>query len=894
MDDLVAVIFGDGVVDPPTAIEVFAVLAPLVDCVPDDEEAVDAAAQVIARMPDNDVVAAVLDWWLIVTTGHRSANNHAYALPEVIDGDLRNAMEALRDLNADVPAAAWASARRRLAERLAELDSRLDIEQYGAVKLQGERVAWSTLLDWVKPWVDGIKQRDVMEPYDFDEALFCKEMKQSGIDENSRRWKEMLKRARSLSAFLREVAELVSVVRPRRTAGSFTALDELPASVREPLGPIAELVLRAVLQEPPPRTDDEFVATRTHLAAERTDDLGRWRLADIVDAWFDQTGLARGPLQEPIRVLERLRGRAEALDREGVDVDEVRLHLLEYDVPAAEAALDQLEAARRSQDRARKLAQRVDALQGRLEEEGLGHDPFWSGRVHELLALVEAGDTASAERRLQEVVGELDRVVRQRRLKRLRERLAELEALDAPTSVLFDLSREVDDFGADEALPISDARVAEADALVEQFREAQRDQAAELVGYLEVVEREALPVDLRLEIESAVLEMREALEHGDDVAWVAQQAGELLESVERRRIIRWSIDDGEDRLVRHLVDYCQDRMDFGELDVRRLYTAMKTKPFVIIAGLTGSGKSSIARLIAEAMGATAANGQFRRVAVRPDWIDQSEVLGYVNPTSQRFEPGWLADVMRACERQPDRIFFALLDEMNLAPVEQYLAEVLSAMEEARAGAGDVRVPLYARGAAPANAAEWPAELRFPSNLMLIGTVNVDETTRPLSERVLDRANVLQLSLHWTQRHHDDRPAEVQPWHVGAQEWRQLCRVDASDLHHDFLVDVAECLQRVGIGVGLRAHIELERFIANSEGVLDEEMALDVAVLQRIIPKVRGFKRDVAPALEEVREELQGAGCVTCVAVLDRWLDATVSDDEFLDGTDARIGLIRVG
>ncbi len=234
--------------------------------------------------------------------------------------------------------------------------------------------------------------------------------------------------------------------------------------------------------------------------------------------------------------------------------------------------------------------------------------------------------------------------------------------------------------------------------------------------------------------------------------------------------------------------------------------------------------------------------------MRPDWIDQTEVLGFVNPISDTFVPGWLSETVRDCEREPDRLHFVLLDEMNLAPVEQYLAEWLSAIEEARSGSEDVQLPLYSYALAPRNSDEWPHSLRFPDNLIIIGTVNVDETTRPLSERVLDRANVLLLNVEVSDRHHKRNGEPPAPWHVAVAEWREICRTEPSDDHHEFLVEIADILRQASIGVGLRAHLELERFVANAAGILDDEDALDWGIVQRIIPKIRGFKGHLAEVL----------------------------------------------
>ena len=366
----------------------------------------------------------------------------------------------------------------------------------------------------------------------------------------------------------------------------------------------------------------------------------------------------------------------------------------------------------------------------------------------------------------------------------------------------------------------------------------------------------------------------------------------LLRDLEKHRIHQWTASEGEASLVEHLIEYCTGSLDFDPEDIRRLHVALKTKPFVILAGLTGSGKSSLTRLYAEAVGARAGSGQFRRVAVRPDWIDQSEVLGFVNPVSHRFVPGWLAETVRRCERSPDRLHFVLLDEMNLAPVEQYLAELLSAMEEARSGSLDVQLPLYSRGEKPENVDEWPPDLRYPDNLIIVGTVNVDETTRPLSERVIDRANVLHLSVKLSERHHGGGGRSKRPWHVSTTDWRKVSVNDPSPDHHEFLVDVADILRRANIGVGLRAHVELERFLANAKGIIDPEPALDWGIVQRIIPKIRGFKGPLTEALQELSEEFNKVGSRQSAAIVERWLSDSFSDDEYLDGTDPRLTLAR--
>lgn len=396
----------------------------------------------------------------------------------------------------------------------------------------------------------------------------------------------------------------------------------------------------------------------------------------------------------------------------------------------------------------------------------------------------------------------------------------------------------------------------------------------------------------RLRLQRLLDEGRAALADGDLIRADASSR-EAAAFLDERVVPEWRSNQGEPALVEHLVSYLRQSVRFTEVDIRRLHISLKTKPFVILAGLTGTGKSTIGRLYAEALDATTENGRFRRVVVRPNWVDETEVLGYLNPTTNRFEPGWLSALIRTCHRDPDLPVFCVLDEMNLAPVEQYLADVLSAMEEQRTSTAGVPIQLYSPAATPTNAQEWPASILFPDNLFLLGTVNVDETTRPLSDRVLDRANVLQLSSSIDGSHHESLRAEAvrEPrWRVRMGEWASIVQAEPFSGHHEFLIEVGEVLTTMRIGLGIRSHLEIERFCANSRDVLGEEAALDHALLQRVIPKVRGFKADLAAGLAELLELLQGVGAESCARVVEDWLDPALGDDAYLDGTAATVGL----
>jgi hypothetical protein len=173
--------------------------------------------------------------------------------------------------------------------------------------------------------------------------------------------------------------------------------------------------------------------------------------------------------------------------------------------------------------------------------------------------------------------------------------------------------------------------------------------------------------------------------------------------------------------------------------VAQYLAALRTKPFVILAGITGTGKSKLPRLVAEATG-----GNTELVPVRPDWTDSSEVLGYID-LEGAFRPGSVLEVAHGAMAEEDRHHTLIIDEMNLARVEHYFAEVLSHIEDRRPGKGGgfESSPLI-RTELREEDREW-GEVRLPPNLALVGTVNMDESAHGFSRKVLDRAFTVELS-----------------------------------------------------------------------------------------------------------------------------------------------------
>jgi hypothetical protein len=321
--------------------------------------------------------------------------------------------------------------------------------------------------------------------------------------------------------------------------------------------------------------------------------------------------------------------------------------------------------------------------------------------------------------------------------------------------------------------------------------------------------------------------------------------------------------------VDSVIDYVTARgFVFDPWQVAAFITAARVKPFVILAGISGTGKTKLPRLVAEATGA-----QFRRVPVRPDWTDSSELLGYER-LDGTFVPGYLLQVAREAIENPDQQFFALLDEMNVARVEYYLAEVLSHLEERSVAVdGSIRSdPL-----APAAPADW-RDIYLPGNLCLVGSVNMDETTFGFSRKVLDRSFVIEFStVSLSVVNAIDAVQEASNWDVA--RWRPVgLTLSEHPLHsHEDVGRVITALETINkvltpvqMQVGYRVRDEIALFVLGAhdcaESFVSEDEAvinpLDLAIAMKVLPRIQGS----GPAIRQVLDRLMA------------WADPTTSEE----------------
>ncbi|MEZ5288063.1 MAG: hypothetical protein R2712_25360 [Vicinamibacterales bacterium] len=257
--------------------------------------------------------------------------------------------------------------------------------------------------------------------------------------------------------------------------------------------------------------------------------------------------------------------------------------------------------------------------------------------------------------------------------------------------------------------------------------------------------------------------------------------------------------------------------------------------FAVLTGLSGAGKTLLARAYAEALsGADRLELETLTLPVQPGWYDPGALLGYINPlrTDSYVRTAFLEFLLRAAAN-PARPHVVILDEMNLSHPEQYMAPLLSAMET---GAS---IRLHAEDDIFDGV---PRALAYPANLALIGTVNMDETTHGLSDKVLDRAFVLE---HW------DVDLEGYPgWKRPGLSADQQGKVKG--LLEDLMAVLAPVRLHFGYRVVDTVLDYLVRVLADQRDAEFSE-ALDFVVYAKLLPKLRG---EDSPRLREALHECE--------------------------------------
>lgn len=347
-------------------------------------------------------------------------------------------------------------------------------------------------------------------------------------------------------------------------------------------------------------------------------------------------------------------------------------------------------------------------------------------------------------------------------------------------------------------------------------------------------------------------------------------------------------------------DFCQNLIDinliFSSEKITRFTTSLITKPFLILTGLTGSGKTKLAQAFVKWI--SESKEQYKIIPVGADWTNREPLLGFPNGLNKKEyilpDSGALQIMLAAQKKENEnKPYFLILDEMNLSHVERYFADFLSIMESKdsiKLYSGEQRYSEYKEGDETFNTQHViPKEITWPKNLFIIGTVNIDETTYMFSPKVLDRANVIEFRIsHKEMGDYLENSGELklEKLHVdenkdnpglGAQFGTSFVSFatdkESNNVDVTVLNDFFKELQEVGAEFGYRSASEIKLLISNLgegkndnfiEGYLKKELnkdkitsddlfnhKVDIAIMQKLLPKLHGSRKKLVKPLDKL-------------------------------------------
>lgn len=303
----------------------------------------------------------------------------------------------------------------------------------------------------------------------------------------------------------------------------------------------------------------------------------------------------------------------------------------------------------------------------------------------------------------------------------------------------------------------------------------------------------------------------------------------------------------------------ESKLKFSDLLIVRFISSLTSKPFVILSGLSGSGKTKIAQSFVHWI--CEDETQYKIVPVGADWTNREPLVGYPNGlvSNEYITPdsGVIHLLMEAVKKENEnKPFFLILDEMNLSHVERYFADFLSIMES------NDTIKLYTGNKRESlDGLSIPLEIGWPKNVFIIGTVNIDETTYMFSPKVLDRANVIEFRT--TEEEINDFLESP-----GIPDLSKLKRqgitmaesflsisekgeIEKNEILIKELVYFFNELKKVGAEFGYRSATEIMQLAAKLkilEPSVTDADCLDIAIMQKLLPKLHGSRSKLVKIL----------------------------------------------
>ncbi|MHB8074771.1 McrB family protein [Desulfosporosinus fructosivorans] len=336
------------------------------------------------------------------------------------------------------------------------------------------------------------------------------------------------------------------------------------------------------------------------------------------------------------------------------------------------------------------------------------------------------------------------------------------------------------------------------------------------------------------------------------------------------------VDSGEQTFIKDLNQVAlSNQLVYDMEDLVNFHIAIKTGALVVLAGMSGVGKSQLVINYARALGLSGVDEageerkQFLFIPVRPSWNDDADLIGFYDAIHKIYRPAetGLVDLLieASLEDNKDKLYLICFDEMNLARVEHYFSQFLSILELSE----DRYLTLYSEKLAPEvyNRHEYSPRVPIGNNVFFVGTVNIDESSFQFSDKVLDRANVIRLKIYeslrawkavFEEKASSGKPSEerAQLSPVPGNVFASWCNnspteIGLTDDEIDFLDELNSVLRKIDKDrvVGYRIIRQIGSYLKNipcnvqGQEFLERGKAFDLQLVQRIMTKFKGPESD---------------------------------------------------
>jgi hypothetical protein len=302
-------------------------------------------------------------------------------------------------------------------------------------------------------------------------------------------------------------------------------------------------------------------------------------------------------------------------------------------------------------------------------------------------------------------------------------------------------------------------------------------------------------------------------------------------------------------------------------DIYNFHTCLRSAELTILAGMSGTGKTRLPLKYAEYFNMSEEKKTLLFIPVSPSFTEPSDILGFYNPSEEMYVPSetGLTQFLIHAAQNPDKMHMVIFDEMNLSPIEYYFAPFLSVLEK---DPKDRYLSLYSSHIPCKNGKEFPERICIGTNILFVGTINLDETTKNLSDRLLDRSFVVNLkrasftSLQVQQRGQEEQ--KVPPtFHadlsslMGRRDYSNFRYISKFSLPQlTFLEDVDKALNQIDSqkGISYRCVKNIAIYLENKPDEFDDKAAFDYAFKQTLMKKINGSSESLGEFLGDIASD----------------------------------------